>query len=231
MNTFETLTPGKRYLYSTNYYSGNYNHIIYVKKAIDDGSNKPKFYISIFTNINGIERQIGYLYFYVDYKLKTCNFIGLKVEPKYRGLNIGSFLVATWIDLCLNNGYNFLGTNEKQRKPFLLYLLKTYGFEILDTTLYETRDDVISICKYKNKKDKSKLLIFKDSYHEKSFKNTNSYTDDNYVIIDNPNNKIIVLDKVIMPIQNRRKNNISYNLLDHSKAETKSKKILIKHKK
>ena len=230
MNTFKNLTAGKRYLYSNSYYSGKYNHKIYLKKSIDDGSNKPKFYISIFSSFNGIERQLGYLYFYVDYELKSCNFIGLKVEPNYRGLNIGSLLIATWIDLCLNNNFDFLGTNEKQRKPFLLYLLKTFGFEIFNKSLYETRDDIITICKSKNIIDNSKILLFKDPFHEETFKKTNTYNEDNYKIVKNEN-EIIVLDKVIMPFQNRSKSKINYSLLDFEEAETKTKKILLKHKK
>ena len=73
--------------------------------------------------------------FYLDKENKTSEFIGIGVAPEYRDLNIGSFLIASWIDLCLNNGYDFLGANKKQRKPFLLYLLKTYGFEIFDKSI------------------------------------------------------------------------------------------------
>ena len=53
MIAFENLESGKRNIYSNDYFSGDYNQTIYLKKSIDDGSNKPKFYLSAFTNING----------------------------------------------------------------------------------------------------------------------------------------------------------------------------------
>lgn len=229
MSTLINLEAGKRLLYSDEFFSGNYNHKLFLKKSIDDGSNKPKFYLSIFSYINNELRQQGYLYFYIDEETKTSNFIGLKVEKEYRGLNIGSFLVASWIDLCLNNGYDFLGVNKKQRKPFLIYLLKTYGFEIFDISLYDTRLDVISICKSLDTKDDCKYLLFKDHNHEKVFIGTNSFKDDNYRIVHDDSG-VIILDKVILPFQNRRRNGIEYNLLNQTKAETKSKKILLRHR-
>ncbi len=229
MNTLQDLETGKRYLYSDSFYSGNYKHKIFLKKSVDDGSNRPKFYLSAFTYINGELRQQGYIYYYIDYETKTSSFIGLKVEKEYRNLNIGSLLISSWIDLCLNTGYDFLGLNNKQRKPFLIYLLKTYGFEIHDKSLYETRDDVISICKSINKDDKNKYLLFKNPEHENIFIGTNTFKNDNYIIVHN-DKSILLLDKVIIPFQNRRKNKIDYTLLNQTQAETKAKKVLLKHK-
>ena len=67
MFDFRTLEEDKKVLYSTDYFSGDYNHEFYIKKAIDDGSNKPKFYIRIYTRINGKLVSQGYIYFYLDY--------------------------------------------------------------------------------------------------------------------------------------------------------------------
>ena len=140
MGKLENLETGDKFLYSDKYFSGDYNQELYIKRSEDDGSNKPKYFINAYSNINGEIVRQGYIYFYLDEKTKTSSFIGVKVEDAYRDLNIGSFLIASWINLCLNNGYDFLGVNQKQRKPFLLYLLKTYGFE-----------DYISIDKLRNK--------------------------------------------------------------------------------
>ena len=229
MGKLENIDIGDRQLYKTGFFSGDYNQDLYLKRSIDDGSNKPKFYIGAFSNINGRLIQQGYLYFYLDYETKTSSFIGIAVEEEFRNLNIASFLVASWIDLCMNNGYDFLGTYEKQKKPFLLYLLKTYGFEILDKTQYETRPDVISVCRNIEKQDKRKYLLFRDKKHEKAFMTTNVYTHDNYEIIDNTKGKI-VLDNVILPLQNMKKNRIRYELLDKVIAENKTDEVISRHK-
>lgn len=229
MGKIENLETGNRLLYSEGYFSGNYNQDLYIKKSNDDGSNRPKYFLSAFTNINGELRQQGYLYFYLDHDTKSSFFIGIKVEEQYRNLNIGSFLVASWIDLCLNNGYNFLGVHEKQRKPFLLYLLKTYGFEILDKSLYDTRPDVISICRDKDLEKKEKLLLFRDSKHEQTFMGTNIYKTDNYKIIHSPEG-IIHLDNIILPLQNRKRDKIQYELLNQELAELKTDSVISRHK-
>lgn len=229
MILLENLEVGNRILYSDGYFSGDYNQQLYLKRAAVDSSDKPRFYIRVYTNKKGELVQQGYLYFYLNYKDKTSDFIGVYVDPKYRNLNIGSFLVASWIDLCLNNGYDFLGANKKQKKPFMLYLLKTYGFEIADKSLYKVRDDVISICKSINPIDNRKFLLFKDEKHEKRFIETNIYKNDNYEIVHNRDG-IIPLDEVILPLQSMKRNQVKYDLLDFTKAEEKVRKVILHHK-
>lgn len=229
MGKIENLEIGNRLLYSEGYFSGNYNQNLYIKRSNDDGSNRPKYFLSAFTTIDGELRQQGYLYFYLDHDTKSSFFIGIKVEEEYRNLNIGSFLVASWINLCLNNGYEFLGVHEKQRKPFLLYLLKTYGFEILDTSLYDTRPDVISICRNKDLERKEKLLLFRDKKHEQNFIGTNIYKTDDYKII-NSLEGTIHLDDIILPLQSRKRNQVNYELLDQELAEIKSDSVISRHK-
>ncbi len=229
MNSLNNLTEGEKKLFKDGFYSGDFDENLYIKKAIDDGSGKPKFYISVYTNINGDLILQGYLYFYLDFENKQSNFIGIMVNKEYRNLNIASFLVANWIDLCMNNNYK-LGVNDKQRKPFLLYLLKSYGFEILDTSLYETRPDVITVCRSLDFSDKRKMLLFKDSMHENNFIKTNIFKEDNYEIIHS-NEGIIMLDNVILPLQNRHKNSVHYELLDELLAEYKVQNTISKHTK
>ena len=156
-------------------------------------------------------------------------FIGLSVGEEYRNLNIGSLLISSWIDLCLNNNYNFLGINHKQRKPFLLYLLKTYGFDILDQSLYETRPDIITICRSHDLTDKRKFLLFKSLKHEQVFKGTNIYKTDNYFIVHNTKN-LKTLDKIILPLQNAKKDYIDYILLKEEQALNKVNETINKHK-
>lgn len=230
MGLIESLDEKRKVLYSDSYFSGDYNQEMYLKRAVDDTTNMPKYYLSVWTNINGQLVQQGYLYFYLDFKNKASFFIGVKVEEAYRNLKIGSFLVASWINLCLNNGYDFLGTNKKQRKPFLIYLLKTYGFEILDKTLYATRSEVIDICRSIDPNHKSKLLMFKDKKHENAFIRTNVYKSDNYEIIHSSNG-VITLDRVLLPLQNSKRLAVNYELLDSDLAQYKTQNVLSLHRK
>ena len=230
MTKINNLEIGNLSLYSTGYFSGNYNQDLYLKRVKnDDGCDKSKYYISVFSNICGDLTLQGYLYFYLDEDNKMSQFIGVKVKEKYRNLNIGSFLVASWIDLCMNNGYDFLGVNPNQRKPFLLYLLKTYGFEIFDKSLYETRNDVITICRSCNMEDKRKFLSFKDSKHKESFIKTNIFKSDNYEIVK-PSDEIICLDQVILPLQSRKRDSVDYELRDVHKSLIKTSSVIQRHK-
>lgn len=229
MKILENLETDKRILYSDSYFSGIYNQKLFIKKSIDDGIHKDKFFISVWTNIDDNLIKQGHIYFYLDNEIRSSHFIGVMVNPKYRNLNIGSLLIASWIDLCLSNGYDFLMAHEKQRKPFLLYLLKTYGFDILDKSLYDTRRDIVSICRGIYPEDMRKLLLFKDFSLEKKFMATNIYTSDNYEIIHNLDG-VKMLDDVIFPIQNLKKNKIKYELIDKDIAEKKTIKVLARHK-
>lgn len=228
MNYFKKLDTGIKSTYSNDYFSGNYNHSIYLMRANDDGSNKPKFYLRITSNINGVDVIQGYLYFYLDFENKTSDFIGIKVHEQFRNLNIGSLLISLWIDLCLNNGIDFLGSNKKQRKPFMTYLLKTFGFEIFDTSLYDTSSDVISICRRDN--DLAKILLFRDERNEQLFLSSNIYEKDNYEIVRSLDG-ITHLDDIIMPYQDYRRKQISYDLVDYDRAKVKVKRVLKNHRK
>jgi len=229
MGIIENLNDGDKLLYEEGFFSGEYNQDLYLKKAIDDGSHRPKYYISACSLINGVLVQQGYLYFFLDHTEKTSYFIGVKVEEQFRNLNIGSFLVSSWIDLCLNNGYNFLGVHHKQRKPFLLYLLKTYGFEVWDKSLYTTRPDVISLYRSLDFNNHQKYLLFKDEKHEKTFAGTNIYKTDNYEIIHAPQG-MTHLDDVIIPLQNMSRNAVNYELLNPKLAEDKTIEVLNRHR-
>ena len=213
-------------LYKTNYFSNKYNHQIYFKYTNDAGQDK--IYISICTTIRNKEILQGYIYANVVKLSKTSEFIGMKVDYHFRNQNIGSLLISLWIDFCYNNGYDFLKTTNKQRKPFLLYLLKKYGFEVYDTNLYETRNDVISICQNPDSNDK--LLLFKDPKHEKVFRTSKAFKNDNYQIADSQED-LILLDRIIMPLQNASRNPINYELLNQQLANEKTSLVLKRHQK
>ncbi len=230
MINFQNLEVNKKFLLNNSFFCGDYNQELYIKKSIDDGSHKPKFYLTIYAKINNQTIMQGYLYFYLDFKNKISSFIGLKVLNEYRNINMGSFLMASYINLCMNNGYDILNIHPKQRKPFVLYLLKTYGYEVNNLNLYNIRNDVIFICRRKESNDLTKLLLFKDIKHEISFMSTNAYKFDNYQIIHNKDN-IIILDQIIMPLQNASLNPINYELIDKEKAYIKTNLVLTRHKK
>ncbi len=229
MPKLANLEPGQKELYATNFYSADYQQDLYLKKA-NANDALPKYYLSVYTMLNNTLVQQGYLYFYLDETTKKSYFIGLYVFEEFRNLNIGSFLIASWIDLCLNNGYDFLGTNKKQRKPFLLYLLKTYGFEIMNKNLYASRDDVITICRNVDKQDKSKILVFKDPKHQQRFQQTNVFKDDNYLIKPSVEG-LITLDQVIIPLQDAKTCGLPYDLSDYDQAEAKVHQIIHNHRK
>ncbi len=228
MDFFRRLKFDERVLYSDKCFSGDYNQFLYLKRSVDDGSNRPKIYINLFTKVADTLMLQGYLYFYLDFELKKSYFIGLVVKPEYRNLNIGSFLIATWINLCIDNGYDFLGINQKQRKPFLIYLLKTYGFEISDLSLYSTSDDLITILH--NLRNNKKIIMFRSYMNELAFRGTNVYKADNYIIVHNPSG-LVKLDDIILPFQNRRKINLDYELRNYDLGLAKAKMIISKHTK
>ncbi len=230
MEIFKELETDKRFLYSASYFSGNYNQLLYLKRAKDDGSNRPKFYISAFANINGVLTLQGYIYFYIDFNTKKSDFIGIAVKPEYRNLGISSLLISSWIDICLNNEIDYLGTHYKQKKPFLLYLLKTYGFEIDNIKLYRTSDSLISLYRDPDFSNTSKYLLFRSPLHEKAFMKTNIYKSDNYSVLHNTAG-FYEIGRVIVPLQNMSIMKVSYELKNEDAAAEKVAKILSMHKK
>ncbi len=229
MEIFKKLEVDKRSLYSDNYFSGDFNQLLYLKRAVDDGSNRPKFYISAFAYVNGELRLQGYIYFYLDFETKRSDFIGMAVNPEYRGLDMGSLLLSSWIDICLNNGVEELGAHHKQKKPFLIYMLKKYGFEIEDTSLYRTSDALITLLRDPDFANKTKYLQFRSPHHEKVFMGTNIFKTDNYSILHNPAG-YYELDKVIIPLQSASHAHVIYELSDEELATEKVVSTLSKHR-
>lgn len=217
-----------RIVYETGYFSGDFNHIIYLKKAVDS-TDDDKYYLDVRTIINGQEIQQAFLYFYLDISNRTSRFIGIAVKNEYRNMNIASLLVSLWIDFCFNNGIEEIKLATRQRKPFILYLLKTYGFEVADISLYDTRDDVITICRKKDDDRNHKGLLFKDPMHEAIFKKTNVFKADNYLILDSLDNAI-KLDNIILPLQDWKRNHVDYDIQDLTVTQKRVEKVLSRHR-
>ena len=69
----------------------------------------------------------------------------MKTEEQFRNCNMGSLLISAWLDFCLNNGIEYIGVNNRQRKPFILYMLKTYAFDVVSYSewLTDLRNEIL----------------------------------------------------------------------------------------
>lgn len=186
--------------------------------------NLSHYFIHIYKAYYGedeVVRPIAYIYFYLDFEKRETRYIGTYVEDKYRNKGLASLLTALWTYISLDNSFYNCTTNKKQRKPFLLYLLKLYGFEIEDIRNYDTNLHTIYICKDNND---NKCLYFKDAGQALSFSDSHNMQKDNYQVISQStfnSGGIEVLDKIIL--------SIPYYLQDLDKAYTRSRRILDKH--
>lgn len=155
------------------------------------------YYLDLYYEKNTLEvvRQ-GYIYFYVDFDTKESRFVGIYINQEFRNSGLASLLISSWIQICLNNNIDVLKTIKKQRKPFMIYLLKCYGFEIRNPEVYETDSRVICICQ--KEEDYAKYLYFRDEYEKRSFINSDIMHSDNYNILDDLGTDTNVLDQVIL---------------------------------
>ncbi len=154
----------------------------------------------------------GYLYFYLHPENLSSQFIGIAVNEDYRNSGVASILISSWIQFCLDNGYEDLMTYKKQRKPFLLYLLKKYFFVAEDISDYELFSKLVYICRMKD--SDCKCLIFSSVQEEIRFRNSNIMRSDNYRIIDSTDEEIQILDSVLL--------STPYLLKDNEKAYQKA---------
>lgn len=193
-----------------------------------DKTQKINLERSYFTNLNKYQYFIkayikddcqGFIYFYLNDLDNTSKFIGLYVKPEYRGNNIASLLIAQWISFCLNNNYDFLETNKAQRKPFLLYLLKTYGFELPNQKEYMTNKNVIDILRRDN--DNGKYLFFRNPKEKIGFMQGKIVMEDNYQAILEFTPDFFYLDSIIL--------SRPYILDNEFKATEKTNLVLKRH--
>ncbi len=159
--------------------------------------------------------QCAYIYFYLNFETRETKYIGTYVKPEFRNNDFASLLTSLWTYICMDNNFYEYVTNKKQRKPFLLYLLKLYGFEISDLSLYDTSNKTVFICKDGLSKDK--CIYFKDGNLAKNFSESNNAKKDNYRILSSLDN-VEVLDKILI--------STPYELQNYEKAYTRSRKKL-----
>ena len=185
----------KRYLFDMFYNHDGYIEKLFLMKSFNNG--KDHYYFRLFLYLpNGKEILLGYLYFFIDENKKESKFIGCCVKNEYRNQGIASLLISSWLLFCLDNNIIDLNTNRKQSKPFLLYLLKNFSFEINNPASYNTSLNTIYICqKYESL---AKILLFKGEKQREMFEKSTSFKKDNYEIIDNLTADITVKDEVML---------------------------------
>lgn len=183
MNVFESLdTQHEKSIYTFMDVNSN-TYYMRLSKSFLQPTQVEQYFLKLYTLSQNKMLCTGYIYFYVNLDKKESSFIGEFVKPEYRFYGLGNLLLSSWIKLCLDENLNILTTNKKQRKPFLLYLLKTFYFEISDYTLYEKSFHTIWICK--NMLDlNQKCLFFKSPLQSIQFQQSKIKCTDNYVILN-----------------------------------------------
>ncbi len=222
-NGIENMQYKYRYELDNFYDQNGYLQKLYLVKTFDISNKKEYYFLRLFLLLpNNCEIQKGYLYFYIENynNINHCKYVGTFVKPEYRNNGVASLLTSSWIKFCLDNDLNYLSTNKKQKKPFLLHTLKKFSFEIKYPQKYNTHPGIIYICK--NYNDDFKTLLFKNSEQKRIFEKSSAFRNDNYKIIDNINDDIKIIDKVIL--------NQSYELNDNNKGYEKALHIQKKYK-
>ena len=63
MKAIEKLQQGEKKLYHSNFFSGDYKQDMIIMKSKDDGSHKDKYYLELYSYVNGIYTMQAYIYF------------------------------------------------------------------------------------------------------------------------------------------------------------------------
>ncbi len=215
------LEYNEKILFKNNLFYNDLQQIILLSKYHCDTDIKDRYYLRAKV-IDGNKKLInqGFLYFYIDFFNHESNFIGVGVNDTYRNQGIASLLISSWIQLCLDENIYNLATISKQRKPFILYLLKKYQFELANISDYQTSNKTVYLCK--KEKSLEKLLIFKSKYEKERFANSKVMRADNYQIIDNLEKEITIIDQVCL--------STPYYIQDQDKAYQKSLSYYNKYK-
>lgn len=215
MNLFN-MPYNKRYLIHEKYKE---RERVCFEKVYFPHKNVDQYFIKIFKlDKSGTYLCDGYIYFYLNLLNKESNFIGLWIKPERRNEGLAQVLISYWVNLCLENGIYNLNTIHKQRKPFTLYLLKKFKFDLLNIKLYESSSNTISICKFLDKDDK--CLYFKNSLQAATFKNSKILESDNYLILDSLNEDTKVLNHILL--------STLYTSKDNDEASKRSLKLIDK---
>lgn len=210
----EDILVADRFLYQ------GYRQSIFLYKA-PSVSNLDYYYLrlKLFKDREVIKQ--GYLYFYLNFEEKASQFIGLAIAEEYRNTHLSTLLLSSWIEFCFSQGFENLSTIQKQRKPFILYLLKKFRFDLENTEMYDRqRSLVISICK--KEEEKTKYLLFHNDDYQRQFTSSKIMKSDNYQIAEKDSSNIEVLDDILLLK--------SYYLKEKEKAYEKSIGIYRSHR-
>ena len=215
MTIFEYIDYNKPYFLEEFFYN-NMIHKLYLYKSFFSDAQKDQYFLKIFHLTE--KKEIiceGYIYFYVDIPTKTTSFIGAYIKPEYRGNGLSSFLYAYWINFCLDKDIIHFDTNPKQRKPFLIYNLKKFTFEIINPDYYNKSPYTINICAKEN--DRTKYLYFHNQEFGKVFSKGKIMQNDNYALLNDISADTLVLDDVLL--------STPYFMQDENKAYKRSLQI------
>lgn len=203
------------------YYNNNKLRRLYLEKTYFVAKDINQYFIKLYgIDINGKYSCEGYIYFYLDDLKKESSFIGLYVNPECRNEGLASFLIANWLKICMDFGYYKFTTTKKQRKPFLIYLLKKMGFEIEDSSKYDKSNFTIKI--YQSPLNNNKYLEFKYAEFARKFMNSSIALEDNYCLLPRVSEGINYIDQVLQ-------SNI-YTLRDENEAYKRSKRKIEERK-
>lgn len=221
MNRFENLPCKNPTIFKDNLEFQNCPQHITLSKYICNADINDRYYLRANVVKENQLISLGYLYFYIQPALSQSEFIGVGINEAYRNYGIASLLIASWINLCLDEDINHLKTTAKQRKPFPLFLLKKYHFDVQNPQVYQTSSRVVHICKKEN--SSQKYLLFKDKHEELRFQRSNIMTSDNYHILDTSDTPFTIIDTVAL--------STPYFLEDQEKAYQKALKTYKRYQK
>lgn len=169
---------------------------IILTKSFFKDKQKDQYFVNLFKLDNNRLINMGYLYFYINDNFKKASYIGSYIKEEYRNMGYSTLLVSYFIKLCLDNEIENIDTTKHQRKPFLLYTLKTFSFEIESIDEYINTLLAISICSKNN--CNTKFLYFLNEKFRNNFMRGTIYKTDNYQMIDKITSDYKELDKVIL---------------------------------
>lgn len=190
---------------------------IFITKCLCNTDKNDSYYLRINSGENRVQ---GYLYFYLNQEKRQSKFIGVSTLEESRNCGIASLLIASWIQLCLEEGFTNLETIPKQKKPFPLYILKKYFFDHRNISDYQASTKTVYICR--REEGNQKCISFLSKQEENRFRNSNIMKMDNYQIVDREDTSLQILDSVVLYTP--------YFLQNQEKAYQKSLQIYNKYR-
>jgi GNAT superfamily N-acetyltransferase len=188
---------------------------VFIEKTFFEQLGVDQYFIKMFIKSNrGNLINLGYLYFCLDFEENISYFIGMYIQPKFRNNGLSTLLISIWLQLCLENGFCNFQTIINQRKPFIVYSLKRYGFDLKDLNQYESSKHRIYICENSiNPEDANKYLLFENDEQRGEFITSTIAEADNYRVFETLPLGFTVLDTILLKqLYTLQDENKAYNL-------------------